>query len=62
MPNCCSAGRSEKLEGVCPECGKKGKKVQRTTMERLVQPSQISEIAPRQYFFCENPSCQGSLF
>ena len=60
MHNCCSV--PDKTEGLCPECGKKGKKVQRTTMEHLVQPSLVSEIAPEQYFFCESPSCKAVYF
>ena len=60
MHNCCSV--PEKTQGLCPECNKKGKKVQRMTMEHLVQPSQVSEIAPGQYFFCENSTCEAVYF
>ncbi len=60
MDNCCSL--PNKTEGLCPECNKKGKKVQRMTMEHLLQPSLTGEIAPGQYFFCENPSCQVVYF
>ncbi len=60
MHNCCSV--PAKARGFCPECNKKGKKVQRMTMEHLVRPSQVSEIAPGQYFFCETSTCNAVYF
>ena len=60
MHNCCSV--PDKTEGLCPECSEKGKKVQRTTMEHLVQPSLVSEIATGQYFFCESSTCKAVYF
>ncbi len=60
MDNCCPV--PDKTEGLCPECGRKGKKVQRTTMEHLVQPSQVSENTTGQYFFCESPRCKAVYF
>ena len=60
MHNYCSL--PYKTQGLCPECNKKGKKVQRLTMEHLLQPSLTGEIASGQYFFCESPSCQVVYF
>ena len=59
MEACCAVSetRTTPSAHVCPLCGHRAKKVERLTMEHLLLPGTIPQIADTQYYFCETPTC-----
>ena len=61
MADCCKAPagtqRREKTLP-CPQCGREGRPVDRTTIDALLKPESLSQVNGSQYAFCETPSCQ----
>ena len=46
----------------CPECGSKGKKVKRITLESLLTPDAAIRIGEGQYRFCDAIDCDTVYF
>lgn len=46
----------------CPDCGRKGWKVGRITLESLLTPDAARRIGEGQYRFCETPDCRTVYF
>ncbi|MBL4590961.1 MAG: cation transporter [Phycisphaerales bacterium] len=46
----------------CPECGRKGKKVKRITLDSLVKPEAADRITDEQYRFCDSDTCETVYF
>lgn len=46
----------------CPECGSKGKKVKRITLESLLTPDAAARIGEEQYRFCDAIDCETVYF
>ena len=60
MTDCCKAyGESKGQENyfLCPQCGREGQPVNRTTIDALLKPESLSQVTCCQYAFCETPSC-----
>ncbi len=41
----------------CPESGTASRKIQRRTIEHLVKPDRVGEIADTQYYYCADSDC-----
>ena len=46
----------------CPNCGNKGNKVKRITLESLLRDEAKSRIVDTQYYFCDSPECDTVYF
>ena len=57
----CTPG-AERPREVCPECGRKGKRVERITLEHLLKEDRVPQIGTVSYLFCENPACDVVYF
>lgn len=68
MSQCCVAEKVNPTESCCveqpriaaskcPVCGRKGKAVDRITVEHLLKEDRVPEIGKASYLFCETPAC-----
>ena len=60
MTDCCKAhGEPKRQEShfLCPQCGREGQPVNRTTIDALLKPESLSQVTGCQYALCETPSC-----
>lgn len=60
MIDCCklpaeSANRGSRL--LCPQCGREGQPVERTTVQALLKPEAQVELNENRYRFCETRNC-----
>lgn len=64
MSDCCSVNHAKAKELLrhCRVCGSPGKKVERLTLEHLLQAEHAAEIADGPYHFCETPHCDVIYF
>ncbi len=46
----------------CPNCGERGRKVQRVTLESLLRPDRRADIGEDQYYVCATPRCDTVYF
>ncbi len=63
---CCSTECEVQLSAtenpLCPECGRKGKRVERKTIEHLLQQPLLVQIGQDDYRFCDTPKCETVYF
>ncbi len=59
---CCAAAPVEDQSKICPECQKKGKKVQLITLRSLLRPERRGELKEAQYFYCPTRDCDVVYF
>ena len=63
VDTCCIAPQSSMTGTACPVCGKKGKSVERITLEHLLTPEALTRLKERgAYRFCETPTCEVVYF
>lgn len=46
----------------CPNCGERGRKVRRVTLESLLHPDRRADIGEDQYYVCATPRCDTVYF
>ncbi|RME52202.1 MAG: (2Fe-2S)-binding protein [Deltaproteobacteria bacterium] len=60
MSDCCSTNANPRNRQVthCPECGERGKKVDRVTLKCLLRPKALRRLeADATFAFCKTPGC-----
>src|SRR5712691_7597180 len=57
MESCCSAATEPTAGSVCPECGERGRSVDRITLKALLRPAGLMRLSPAEYRFCPTASC-----
>lgn len=59
--DCCETSLGENSGvatlAVCRECGRKGRKVRRVTLEHIINRERLSELSDAQYYFCSTSTC-----
>lgn len=64
MESCCSSsscGTSDAAT-LCPNCGGRGRSVERITLKALLRPDALSRLEPSDYRFCPDPGCDVVYF
>lgn len=54
---CCSRSSEKERPPLCPQCGKRGKRVDIITLEHLLTPTAKRRLGPGPYAFCQTPTC-----
>lgn len=67
MSNCCSTSGCEvepdrARKPLCPECGRKGARVETQTLQHLLRDPLAAEIGEKPYYFCRTPDCETVYF
>jgi hypothetical protein len=60
MSTCCKAPAEPtktKSRLLCHRCGHEGQSIDRTTIDALLKPESLSQVAGSRYAFCETPNC-----
>lgn len=61
--DCCSSLRQgAHKEARCPECGNRGQKVARLTLEHLLKTERVADIEGDSYYFCKTLNCETVYF
>ncbi|MFN4257560.1 MAG: putative iron-sulfur cluster-binding metallochaperone [Saprospiraceae bacterium] len=53
---------SAPARAACPECKTLSRKIQRRTVEHLLQPGRSAALREVQYYFCREPACRVVYF
>jgi hypothetical protein len=48
--------------GSCPECARRGRNVERITVEAMLRPAALALVADPEHRFCPTPECQVVYF
>ncbi|HEV8132107.1 MAG TPA: hypothetical protein VGQ81_12700 [Acidobacteriota bacterium] len=59
---CCAVAPVEDQSKICPQCQKKGKKVQLITVRSLIRVEFRAKIKDTQYFYCPTLTCDVVYF
>ena len=63
MESCCSPNANEAIAlPTCPECGERGRSVDRITLKALLRPRALMEITASAYLFCPTATCEVVYF
>ena len=63
MESCCSANASEAVAvPACPDCGERGRNVDRITLKALLRPHPLMRLMAGAYLFCPAATCDVVYF
>ena len=63
MESCCAPNANEAIAlPTCPECGERGRNVDRITLKALLRPDALMRITAGAYLFCPTATCDVVYF
>ncbi len=63
MSDCCDGSEcTVPGSALCPDCGQKGKTVQRLTLDNILVPTSVADLQRVEYFFCQTKTCDAVYF
>ena len=63
MESCCSANPEEAVASLtCPDCGERGRNVDRITLKALLRPDALMRLMAGAYLFCPTATCDVVYF